>query len=118
MAGLTFYLIYGLHVRVRTLEGRLDALEVFRAGVPIEYIDSQGFTPYRKIAVDYNNNKAELRIYRSSGTSAVRSRDFIVLVDTKGMVMSAFSFSSETPHGNMLQRFGVNLTDRNGIGHN
>lgn len=116
LVALSLFLFYSLYDRVAKLEGRLEVIDFARTGIPVEYLDNRGLKPYQKVKVDYDGRPAELRVYRSSGSSPVTSNDFIVIVDSKGVVIAAFSFTSETPHERLLQRLGVDLSSRDGIG--
>jgi hypothetical protein len=108
---------YHLYSRVAELEGRLEVSEVIRSGMPVSYLDGKGLKPYRKIAINYENQPAELRVYRSSGVAPVKGHDFIMVVNREGVVIAAFSFTSETPHDQLLHRLGVDLSGREGIGN-
>ena len=111
----SLYLFYLIFSRVSDLENRLEVLETIRPGVPAEYLNKPDLKLYRKVAIDYEGRTAELLIYRSSGTSPLASKDFIVIVDSMGVVISAFHWTSETPHDQLLKRLGVDFSGRDGI---
>ncbi len=115
LIALCVLIFYSMHDRVTKLENRLEVFDFVRTGIPVEYLDSSDLKPYRKLKIDYEDRPAELRIYRSSGSSPITSKDFIVIVDSLGIVVSAFSITSETPHHQLLRRLGVDLSDRSGI---
>lgn len=93
--------------RLDQVNGKLDALETVRVGIPIEYLDAKGFRPFEKVAVEYEGKPAEYRLYRSSGTGYLRSQDFVVVINAEGIIVATFPVTSQTAHQSFLKRLKV-----------
>jgi len=75
---------------VRVIQAnQIERLKFFRTGVPIASLDNEGLVPTRRERIIYEGQHMEMRVYRSTGTGALKTADLLVVINAHGIIVVA-----------------------------